>query len=108
MVGRPIDYTSPYRKVHVHVSPNPEYGVVTICEANILIYCAIMLADMAHRGVNDVPRRLNLMPYELLRAIGRPTIGRAYRLTGQALDRLVSTAIKTNLRAENRRDATFS
>ena len=48
------------------------------------------------------------MPYDLLRAIGRPTTGRAYELLGQALDRFVSTTVKTNIRAENRREATFS
>jgi plasmid replication initiation protein len=106
--AKPIDYTSPDGKVHVHVSANPDYGMATIWDADILIYCASMLADMARRGANDVPRTLHLMPYDLLRAIGRPTTGRAYELLGQALDRLVSTTIKTNLRAENRREATFS
>jgi plasmid replication initiation protein len=67
-----------------------------------------MLADMARRGQNDIPRELHVMPYDLLRAIGRPTTGRAYELLGQALDRLVATTIKTNIRAENRREATFS
>lgn len=106
--AKPIDYTSPDGKVHVHVSANPDYGMATIWDADILIYCASVLADMARRGVNDVPRKLHLMPYDLLRAIGRPTTGRAYELLGQALDRLVATTIKTNLRAENRREATFS
>jgi hypothetical protein len=55
-----------------------------------------------------VPRKLHLMPYDLLRAIGRQPTGRAYELLGQALDRLVSTTVKTNIRAENRREATFS
>ncbi|MFX8565723.1 replication initiator protein A, partial [Acinetobacter baumannii] len=57
-----------------------------------------------------------LMPYDLLRAINRPTTGRAYELLGQGLDRLVSTTIKTNIRADaglppgsrGRREATFS
>ncbi|WP_288414936.1 replication initiator protein A [uncultured Novosphingobium sp.] len=105
---KPIDYTSPDGKVRVHVSANPDYGMATIWDADILIYCASVLADMARRGHNDVPRKLNIMPYDLLRAIGRPTTGRAYELLGQALDRLVATTIKTNLRAENRREATFS
>jgi plasmid replication initiation protein len=77
--------------VWVHVSANPDYGMATIWDADILIYCASVLADMARRGANDVPRTLHLMPYDLLRAIGRPTTGRAYELLGQALDRLVST-----------------
>ena len=105
---KPIDYTSPDGKLFVHVSANPEYGMATIWDADILIYCASMLADMARRGVNDVPRKINVMPYDILRAIGRPTTGRPYELLGQALDRLVSTTIKTNIRAENRREATFS
>lgn len=105
---KPIDYKSPDGKLWVHVSGNPDYGMATIWDADILIYCASVLADMARRGVNDVPRTLHLMPYDLLRAIGRPTTGRAYELLGQALDRLVSTTIKTNIRAENRREATFS
>lgn len=105
---KPIDYRSPDGKLWVHVSGNPDYGMATIWDADILIYCASMLADMARRGVNDVPRRLHLMPYDLLRAIGRQPTGRAYELLGQALDRLVSTTVKTNIRAENRREATFS
>lgn len=105
---KPIDYTSPDGKLWVHVSASPDYGMATIWDADILIYCASVLADMARRGVNDVPRKLHIMPYDLLRAIGRPTTGRAYELLGQALDRLVATTIKTNIRAENRREATFS
>lgn len=103
-----IDYNSPDGKLWVHVSANPDYGMATIWDADILIYCASMLADMARRGQNDIPRTLHIMPYDLLRAIGRPTTGRAYELLGQALDRLVSTTVKTNIRAENRREATFS
>ena len=105
---KPIDYTSPDGQLWVHVSASPDYGMATIWDADILIYCASVLADMARRGVNDVPRKLHLMPYDMLRAIGRPTTGRAYELLGQALDRLVATTIKTNIRADSRREATFS
>ena len=114
---KPIDYTSPDGQLWVHVSANPDYGMATIWDADILIYCASVLADMVRRGSNDVPRKLHLMPYDLLRAIGRPTTGRAYELLGQALDRLVATTIKTNIRADagpepasgrGRREATFS
>ena len=87
---KPIEYTAPDGKLWVHVSANPDYGMATIWDADILIYCASQLADMSRRGVNDVPRKLHIMPYDLLRAIGRPTTGRAYELLGQALDRLVA------------------
>ncbi|MDF0490385.1 replication initiator protein A [Sphingomonas sp. H39-1-10] len=105
---KPIDYLSPDGQAWVHVSANPTYGMATIWDADILIYCASTLADMQRRGLNDIPRKLHLMPFDLLRAIGRPTTGRAYELLGQALDRLVSTTVKTNIRAENRREATFA
>lgn len=105
---KPIDYSSPDGKLWVHVSANPDYGIATIWDADILIYCVSMLADMQRRGRNEIPRKLHLMPFDLLRAIGRPVTGRAYELLGQSLDRLVSTTVKTNIRAENRREATFS
>lgn len=105
---KPIDYTSPDGKTWVHVSANPDYGMATIWDADILIYCASMLNDMKGRGVNDIPRVINIMPYDLLRAIGRPTTGRAYELLAGSLDRLQSTTVKTNIRADQRREATFS
>lgn len=105
---KPIDYTSPDGKVWVHVSANPDYGMATIWDADVLIYCASVVNDMKRRGVNDIPRTLHVMPYDILRTIGRPTTGRAYELLGNALDRLQSTTIKTNIRADNRRETTFS
>lgn len=104
---KPIDYTSPDGKIWVHVSANPDYGMATIWDADILIYCASVLADMVRRGQNDIPRTLHVMPYDILRSLGRPTNGRSYELLGQAMDRLVATTVKTNIRAQNRREATF-
>ncbi len=105
---KPIDYTSPDGKTWVHVSANPDYGMATIWDADILIYCASVLNDMKQRKLNDIPRTLKIMPYDLLRSIGRPISGRSYELLGQSLDRLQSTTVKTNIRAEQRREATFS
>lgn len=105
---KPIDYTSPDGKTWVHVSANPNYGMATIWDADILIYCASVLNDMKERRANEIPRVLRVMPYDILRSIGRPVSGRAYALLGAALDRLQSTTIKTNIRAEQRREATFS
>jgi plasmid replication initiation protein len=49
-----------------------------------------------------------VMPYDILRSIGRPVSGRSYALLNAALDRLQSTTVKTNIRADHRREATFS
>lgn len=106
---KPIDYTSPDGKTWVHVSTNPDYGMATIWDADILIYCASVLNDMKERRLNEIPRVLHIMPYDLLRSIGRPVNGRSYDLLGSALDRLQSTTVKTNIRADkSRKEATFS
>lgn len=105
---KPIDYTAPDGKTWVHVSANPNYGMATIWDADILIYCASVLNDMKERRANEIPRVLRVMPYDILRSIGRPVSGRSYALLNAALDRLQSTTIKTNIRAEHRREATFS
>src|SRR3546814_17671735 len=98
---KPIDYTSPDGKAWVHVSANPDYGMATIWDADILIYCASVLADMARRGLNDVPRKLHLLPYALPRAIHRPTTGRAYELLGPSLAPPLPTTTNTNHRPQN-------
>jgi plasmid replication initiation protein len=105
---KPIDYTAPDGKTWVHVSANPNYGMATIWDADVLIYCASVLNDMKERRANEIPRVLRVMPYDILRSIGRPVSGRSYTLLAAALDRLQSTTIKTNIRAERRREATFS
>jgi len=106
---KPIDYTSPDGKTWVHVSANPDYGMATIWDADILIYCASLLNDLKHRRINEIPRTLHIMPYDLLRSIKRPLTGRSYELLACALDRLQSTTVKTNIRADrSRKEATFS
>ncbi len=105
---KPIDYTAPDGKTWVHVSANPNYGMATIWDADILIYCASILNDMKERRANEIPRVLRVMPYDILRSIGRPVSGRSYALLNAALDRLQSTTVKTNIRADHRREATFS
>jgi plasmid replication initiation protein len=105
---KPIDYTSPDGRTWVHVSANPNYGMATIWDADILIYCASVLNDMKERRANEIPQVLRVMPYDILRSIRRPVSGRSYTLLNAALDRLQSTTIKTNIRAEHRREATFS
>src|SRR3546814_5564878 len=96
---KPIDYISPDRKITVHVSANSEYGLATIYDLDILIYCASVLIEHKRRGANDIPQTLNVVPYDMLRTLKREVGGRAYDLLGNALDRLQSTTVKTNIRS---------
>lgn len=97
---KPIEYTSPNGEVFVNVFPNQEFGMATIWDADILIWAASVLNDRRKRGENDLPRTLPFHPYDLLRTIGRETGGRQYQLLREALGRLQSTTIVTNIRVK--------
>ena len=105
---KPIDYMSPDRKVTVHVSANSEYGLATIYDLDILIYCASVLIEHKRRGTNDIPQTLHIVPYDMLSTLKRDVGGRAYELLGNALDRLQSTTVKTNIRSGDAVETTFS
>jgi plasmid replication initiation protein len=105
---KPIDYTSPDGKVSVHVTGNPEYGIATIYDLDVLIYCASMLVEYKRRGVNDIPQTLPIVPYDMLRVLRRDTGGGEYQNLANALGRLQSTTVRTNLHSVGRRETTFS
>ncbi len=100
---KPIEYESPDGQVFVNVYPNPEFGMATIWDADLLIWAASTLTDLKRRGVNDLPRTLHFQPFDLLTTICRDTGGRQYALLREALARLQSTSIVTNIRAEKTR-----
>lgn len=105
---KPIDYVSPDKKVTVHVTANSEYGLATIYDLDILIYCASVLIEHKRRGTNDIPQTLHVVPYDMLKTLKREVGGRAYELLGNALDRLQSTTVKTNIRSGDAVETTFS
>ncbi|RAH95798.1 plasmid replication initiator protein [Acuticoccus sediminis] len=104
---RPIEYESD--SVWVKVEPHQNYGMATIWDADVLIWAASVLMDMKNRGVNDIPNELHFQPYDLLKAIHRSTGGDHYLRLRDALSRLRSTTIRTNIRApRGKRYAEFS
>lgn len=106
---KPIEYVSPDKSVTVHVSGNPAYGMATIWDADIMIYLASHLNELRERGENDLSATIRVQPGDMLKRIGWGVSGRAYERLLQALDRLQSTTIKTNLRASSKtRETTFS
>ena len=104
-----IEYTSPDGSVFVSVLPHQDFGMATIWDADVLIWAASTLWEMKRRGVNDLPRTLNFQPYDLLRGIGRQTGGNRYTALRDALGRLQTTAITTNIRvAKGKKARQFS
>lgn len=106
---KPIEYVSPDKQVTVHVSANPEYGMATIWDADIMIYLASHLNELRERGENDLSPTIRVQPGDLLKRVCWGVSGRAYERLIGALDRLQATTIKTNIRANSKtRETTFS
>lgn len=97
---KPIEYTSPDKEIFVNIQPHQDYGMATIWDADIIIWAVSTLQAMKNDGVNDLPRTLHFHPYNLLKAIGRGTGGKEYQALKEALGRLNSTVIRTNIRAK--------
>lgn len=97
---KPIDYVSPDGNIFVRVTANSDFGMATIWDADILIWAASIVQQMRSRGVNDIPRTLRFQPYDVLKTIDRHTGGAEYRSLREALARLQSTTIVTNIRAQ--------
>jgi plasmid replication initiation protein len=100
---QPIDYVSPDGSTWVKVQPHQDYGMATIWDADILIWAASVINDMKERRANDIPRTLEFHPYDLLKAINRPIGGEHYQRLRDALARLQTTTIRTNIRGRGKR-----
>jgi plasmid replication initiation protein len=97
---KPIEYVSPDGTIFVNVFPNPEFGMATIWDADILIWAASVLNNLRKQGANELPRTLTVQPYDVLKAICRDTGGRQYQLLREGLGRLQSTSVVTNIRVQ--------
>ncbi len=92
---RPIFYKA--ADVEVQVFGMPEHGMATIWDADVLIWAASQIVAAGNAGL-ITSRFFRFMPYQLLRAIGRPTGNRQYVLLKAALARLQSTVVATTIR----------
>lgn len=72
------------------------YGLATIHDKDILIYCISQLTQ----AINDkraVSKTVRMTVYDYLKATNRGTGGREYKLTEDGLKRLAGTQINTNI-----------
>lgn len=105
--NKPIEYKSPDGNLWIKVSANPLYGMATIWDADILIWCISRIVQKRESGMNDPTAIIHTTPHELLRGIARETGGRDYAELMNAIMRLRTTQIETNIRAGNRRYVGF-
>jgi len=88
--------------VWVEVSANPQFGMATIWDADILIWAHTQITEALDRGL-EPSRKIQFHPYNLLRSIRRSTGGADYQRLRSALDRLTHTAVRTNIRAQGKK-----
>jgi plasmid replication initiation protein len=81
----------------VTVYPVKEFGIATIWDADVLIWIATQITEVIDRGGEPSPT-VQLHPYALLKGIRRHVGGDQYRKLQEALRRLASTYVETNIR----------
>lgn len=96
----PIEYQ--VGNLWVKVSANPEFGMATIWDADILIWASTQITEALDRGATPT-RRIQFHPYNLLGSIRRSTGGKDYARLRAALQRLSHTAVQTNVRTDGKK-----
>lgn len=83
----------------VTIAPSA-YGLATIHDKDILIYCISQL--MAGLNQGEIPsRKVRFKAHDLLVTTNRQTSGEGYKLLRKAFDRLRGTSITTNIKTNN-------
>lgn len=72
------------------------YGMATIWDKDILIYCASQITEALNRD-RPISRTVRVTAFDLLVATNRGTDGRYYEMLRAALARLAGTQITTNI-----------
>ena len=88
---------------YIDLLPGP-YGLPTLFDQDILIYCMSVAMAEIRRGC-PVPERVQMTASDLLQFANRPTGGRQYAAVEGAIHRLTTLTLKTNLRGE---EATYT
>ncbi len=90
--------------IAIRVEAEPEHGMATIWDADVLIWAASQIVEARDAGLKT-SRLMAATPYEILTFVGRTTSARDYDRLKTGLDRLQSTTVLTSIRqpAERRR-----
>lgn len=105
--NKPIEYETPDGKLWVKVSGNAEFGIATIWDADILVWCISQIVSQRAAGKNDIDGKIKTTTYELLKGIARGTSGQDYVELLRAINRLRTTQVQTNIRSGKRRYIAF-
>jgi plasmid replication initiation protein len=92
-----------YQKDNVSIvlSPSSEYGLPTMMDKDILLYCGSLVVAELNKGVLP-PRKIRFSAHDLMVTTNRETNGKAYRLLKSSFERLKGVSITTNIKTNNR------
>lgn len=91
-----------YKRDNVRLTISPSsYGLPTILDKDVLLYCASLLMTEVNAG-RIPPRTLRVSCRDILKSTNRPISGESYDRLKNALDRLQGVAIKTNIKTNKR------
>lgn len=95
---RPDKRTRNYQNgdVSVSIRPDPEHGLPTVHDKDVLIFAISQLVAGMNAG-QQPSRTVSLQAYNILKATNRDTGGSDYANLRKALRRLASTKINTNI-----------
>lgn len=88
--------------VEVEVTANPKFGMATIWDADILIWACTQVTEALDREKKH-DRTIKFHPHNFLKAVRRGSSGKDYQRLRAALDRLTHTAVRTNIRAGDKK-----
>ncbi|WP_454645403.1 replication initiator protein A [Bradyrhizobium liaoningense] len=91
----PIDFRT--GAIAIRVEAVPEHGMVTIWDADVLIWAASQIVEARDAGLKT-SRLMAATPFEILTFVGRGTSARDYDRLKAGLDRLQSTTVLTSIR----------
>jgi plasmid replication initiation protein len=83
------------RRQYIRVSPG-EYGLATIWDNDIILYLRTQIIEALNRD-REVSKKISFHVHDCLVATGRRTGGREYELFKEALTRLKTTTVLTNI-----------
>lgn len=95
---KPIEFQN--KNVFLSIGADARFGIATIWDWDVIIGLSAQINDAIEQKLPAV-ERVQFIPYDLLRAIGRGTGGLDYKKLAAAIRRLWATGIITNIRDED-------
>jgi len=92
------------KDLSVVVAPSAEYGMATIHDKDIWIYCISKIMQAIRDGA-ETSRTVHFTIYDYLKTTNRGVGGREYELAKNSLDRLRSTTITTDIETADRKES---